>query len=85
MATYFQYLETAMRHAEYEKIEDGEWFASIPGLAGLWATGPNVEETRKDLIEALDGWIEVSVKAGNRVPDVGGVSLYDDLKRIDDD
>ena len=85
MATYFQYVEAAMSHAEYERMEEGEWFASIPGLAGLWATGPNVEATRKDLLEALDGWIEVSVKAGNRVPDIGGVSLYDDLKGIADE
>ena len=85
MATYLRYLEAAMDHAEYEKMEDGGWFASIPGLAGLWATGRSIEATRKDLYEALDGWIEVTVKSGNRVPDVAGVSLYDDLRRIADD
>jgi len=82
MATYLQYLEAAMDHAEYQKMEDGGWFASIPRFAGLWATGRSIEATRKDLYEALDGWIEVTVKTGNRVPAVDGVSLYDDLQKV---
>ena len=82
MATVVQYMEAAMREASYEKMEDGSWFASIPELPGLWATGATVEEARKELFDALGGWIEVHSKAGNRVPDVKGVSLYDGLKRV---
>jgi predicted RNase H-like HicB family nuclease len=85
MATYHQFIESAMEHAQYEKMESGEWFASIPGLAGLWASGPNVEVARKDLLDALHGWIEVTIKTGSRVPAVGGISLYDDLQRVADD
>jgi predicted RNase H-like HicB family nuclease len=85
MATYLHFLEAAMNNAHYEKMEDGNWFASIPGFSGLWATGPTVEATRKDLYEALDGWIEVMAKTGNRVPAVNGVSLYDDLQKVADD
>ena len=85
MATYLQFLEAAMNNAVYEKTEEGDWFASIPGFSGLWATGPTIEATRKDLLEALDGWIEVTVKTGNRVPPIGGVSLYDDLRKVVED
>ncbi len=85
MATVLQYMEAAMRRASYERIEGGAWFASIPGLGGLWATGSTIEEARKDLLEALDGWIEVSAKAGCRLPDIDGVSLYDNLKKIAED
>jgi predicted RNase H-like HicB family nuclease len=85
MATFLHFLDAAMDHATYEKTEDGEWFASIPGFAGLWATGATIEATRKDLLEALDGWIEVTIKTGNRVPDIGGVSLYDNLLKVSDD
>jgi len=74
-----------MDHAQYEKMESGEWFASIPGLTGLWARGTTVEAARKDLLGALDGWIEVTVKTGSRVPALGGVSLYDDLQKVADD
>jgi predicted RNase H-like HicB family nuclease len=82
MATIVQYMEAAMREASYEKLEDGTWFASIPELPGLWASGATVEEARRQLSDALSGWIEVHSKAGNRVPDLKGVSLYDGLKRV---
>jgi predicted RNase H-like HicB family nuclease len=78
VATYLEYLQAAMRKAQYERMEDGKWFASIPGFAGLWATGASIEEAREELIDTLDGWIDVHVKvAKQRVPDIDGVSLYD--------
>jgi predicted RNase H-like HicB family nuclease len=81
MATYLEYLRAAMRKAQFEQMEDGKWFASIPELAGLWATGASIEEARKELVETLDGWIDVHVKvAKQRVPDIDGVSLYDTPK-----
>lgn len=82
MASMFRYLEAAMNSACYEQMEDGDWFASIPALQGLWASGHTVEAARKELLEALDGWIEVTVKSGDRIPDIDGVSLYDPLKKV---
>jgi predicted RNase H-like HicB family nuclease len=82
MATILQYIQAAMEHAHYEKMEDGEWFASIPGFAGLWASGRSVETARKELLSALDGWIEISTKTGHRLPDLDGLSLYDDLTKV---
>ena len=61
MATYLEYLRAAMRKAQFEQMEDGKWFASIPELTGLWATGASVEEARKELAETLDGWIDVHI------------------------
>ena len=54
-----------MKSAEYEKMEEGGWFAFIPGLDGLWATGPTIELARKELQEALDGWIEVTINTSD--------------------
>ena len=82
MATVLQYIEHAMTRAKYEEMADGAWFASIPGLKGCWASGATVEAARKELLEVLDGWIEVCVKSGDRVPDIDGVSLYDKLKTV---
>ncbi len=84
MATYPEYVRAAMRRAQYEQMEDREWFASIPGFDGLWAAGPSIEEARERLIETLDGWISVHVWRGeNRLPDVDGVSLYDLPKKVE--
>ena len=86
MATYLEYIQAAMRRAQYEQMEDGKWFASIPGFDGLWAVGPSVEEARQQLIETFDGWITVHLMIGkNRAPDVDGVSLYDLPKRVEQD
>jgi predicted RNase H-like HicB family nuclease len=50
-----------MRKAAYEPLEDGEgWYAHIPGIPGLWATGACVEDARNDLFEALDEWLYVN-------------------------
>ena len=84
MATPLEYMKAAMRHAHYEQLEDGAWFASIPGLTGLWASGPTIEKTREDLFQALDGWISVHAIVGqNRLPDIDGVSIYDVRKQAE--
>lgn len=70
MASALQYVDAAMRRASYEKMEDGTWFASIAGFVGLWASGSTVEDARRDLLEALDGWIEVCAKTGQRLPEL---------------
>ena len=86
MATYPEYTKAAMRRAQYEQMEDGEWFASILGLEGLWASGPSVEEAREQLLETLDGWISVHAGIGkNRLPDLDGVSLHEAPKTVEHD
>jgi predicted RNase H-like HicB family nuclease len=70
------YLNAAMRHAEYEHLEDGSWYAHIPGLPGLWASAANVEDTRNQLHSALDEWLLVNVSGAQITPpDFDGISL----------
>ncbi|MGH7913842.1 MAG: type II toxin-antitoxin system HicB family antitoxin [Candidatus Binataceae bacterium] len=77
MATVLEYMHAAMRHANYERCEDGSIFATIPGFRGLWAQGATVEDAREDLYSALDGWISVEVLvAQNHLPEIDGVSPY---------
>ena len=33
-----EYLAAALRKAEYKKLEDGSWFAEIPGFKGYGRT-----------------------------------------------
>jgi predicted RNase H-like HicB family nuclease len=74
MPTYPEYVKAAMRHATYEQMEDGHWYAAIPGFDGLWATGASIEEARKELRDTLDGWIEVNEKISQLpLPIVGDV------------
>ena len=40
------YLSKVLQKAEYKLLDDGNWFASVPGFEGVWANGKTVEETR---------------------------------------
>lgn len=84
MATYLEYIKTAMNHAEYEWIEDGGvYFAHIPGLAGLWALGETKEDTEKDLYGALDSWLDVHIKIGHhQPPEIDGINLTEPPRKI---
>ncbi|HYB91553.1 MAG TPA: type II toxin-antitoxin system HicB family antitoxin [Candidatus Binataceae bacterium] len=76
MAALTEYLHAAMRHAEYERLDDGSWYAHIPGLPGLWANGKSVEDTRNDLFSALEDWLYVNAyMAQLKLPEFDGSSL----------
>ncbi len=76
MASLLEYLKAAMRRAEYERLEDGTFYAHIPGFEGLWASGPNVEDTRTELLEVLDEWLYVNAFVSQlTVPALGECSL----------
>jgi len=76
MAALSEYLHAAMRHAEYERLDDGDWYARIAGLAGLWASAKTVEDTRNDLFTALEDWLYVNAYVGRcQLPEFDGLSI----------
>jgi predicted RNase H-like HicB family nuclease len=84
VATYLEYMQAAMRHAEYEQIADAEWYAHIPGLTGLWATGTTKEEAAKDLCSALDGWLHVNAFVGAiPLPEFDGLSILHPPQKVE--
>jgi predicted RNase H-like HicB family nuclease len=67
MASLTEYQRVAMRKALYEQLEEGGWYAHIPGLPGLWASAQTVEDTRNELLSALEDWLYVNAHIG-RLP-----------------
>lgn len=60
-----EYINAAMEKARYEIIEDDEpYYAEVPGLRGVWATGKTLEECRRNLTETIEGWIILRLKKG---------------------
>jgi len=58
-----EYIQEALKRAQYQIIQDDEpYYAEIPELKGVWATGKNLEECRKNLIEVIEGWLILSIK-----------------------
>ena len=52
-----KYLRAAMREANYELLEEGGCYGSIPGFEGVWADGLSLEECRDELEEVLEEWL----------------------------
>ena len=85
MATYLEYLNAAMKKARFEQMENGDYFGSIPGFDGLWASGHTREDAARDLYTALDGWIDVHLRVGRQsIPAVEGVDLLSLPRLVED-
>ncbi len=69
------YIQVAMRRARYEIIEDGTFFGEIPECEGLWANGPSLEQCRDELQAALEDWIILGLRLGDRLPVIDGIDL----------
>lgn len=67
-----EYIDEALRRAQYEKIDDEEpYYGEIDELKGVWANGKTLEECRNNLKEVVEGWILVSIKKGLPIPKLG--------------
>ena len=71
-----QYLDIAIERATYEIIDDEEpYYGEIPGLDGVWATGPSLEAFRRHLMAAPEDWIIFSLQRGATLPTLDGVTI----------
>lgn len=69
------YIRAAMKHAEYEILEDGTFFGTIPGFEGAFANHANLEECRNELQSVLEDWILLGLQFGDPMPVVDGLTL----------
>ncbi|MEO7319381.1 MAG: type II toxin-antitoxin system HicB family antitoxin [Chthoniobacteraceae bacterium] len=70
-----EYIQAAMREAQFELMENGDYFGSIPSCQGAWADAPTVEECRVELQSVLEDWILVGFRLGHELPVVDGIDL----------
>jgi predicted RNase H-like HicB family nuclease len=68
VAISFGSMNAAMAKAEYEEMEDGRIFATIPGFDGLWAVGRTQDKAAKELYSVLGGWLHVHTEIGKQQP-----------------
>lgn len=74
-----EYIAKAVEAAEYERMENGRYFASIPGFEGLWAEGETIELARRELVATLEDWILITFRRGYAIPVLSGIP---DLNQI---
>ncbi|MBI5399255.1 type II toxin-antitoxin system HicB family antitoxin [Candidatus Saganbacteria bacterium] len=64
-----EYVGAALEKARYDMINDKEpFYAEVPGIEGVYASGKTLEKCRKNLAEVIDGWIVVRLRRGLPVP-----------------
>lgn len=63
-----EYIYKQLHRAKYEIMEDGVYFATIPGLKGVWAQGKTLETCREELREVLEEWFLLKLRDGDKIP-----------------
>lgn len=70
-----EFIEVAMNHASYDKLETGEYYGEIPVCPGVWATGKTLEQCRQELQEVLEDWLLLKLRDGDEIPVIDGVDI----------
>lgn len=71
-----QYLEAAMRRANYEILpDDNTFYGEISGFDGVYANSDNLETCRSQLKEVLEEWILLSISRHLPLPIIDGIDL----------
>ena len=71
-----QYIQAALDAAQYEIIEDEEpFYAEVPGLDGVWASGKSLEQCRKSLSDSIEDWLLFSIAKGLPIPPLHGITI----------
>jgi len=69
------YIESALSHAEYDKLEDGSFCGRIPQCKGVIAFAETLRKCEYELRSTLEDWIFVGLKLGHRFPVLDGFDL----------
>lgn len=69
------YVEQAMTHAIYDKLQDGTFAGRIPPCQGVVAFGSTLRQCQDELQSALEDWILVGLKLGHPLPVIANIDL----------
>ena len=75
------YVEEALSHAIYDKLEDGTFSGKIPSCKGVVAFGANLRQCENELRATLEDWIFVGLRLNHRLPILGKINLNKGLRR----
>ena len=66
------YLETALGTATYERRPGEDFYGTIPGFQGVWASAPTLDECQAQLREVLEDWLRQRLESDLDLPEVNG-------------
>ncbi|OGP66583.1 MAG: hypothetical protein A2170_17645 [Deltaproteobacteria bacterium RBG_13_53_10] len=70
-----EYINKAMSKAVYEKLEDNIYSGKIPQTPGVIAFGETLYQCQEELRSALEGWLIVKIRHGDKLPVIQGINL----------
>ncbi len=73
--TLTDYINYALEHAEYDKLEDNTFTERIPKCKGVIAFAKSLRECENELRSTLEDWIMVGLKLGHKLPVINGINL----------
>ncbi len=62
------FISRQLNTAKYKLLKDKTYFGEIPGIRGVWANAKTLEMCRKELQEALEDWLVLSIKRDKKIP-----------------
>ncbi|HBJ84858.1 MAG TPA: hypothetical protein DDZ88_13505 [Verrucomicrobiales bacterium] len=69
------YIKAAMELAEFEKMENGRYFATVPPCQGFWAEGATIEECKAAMPEIFESWLLACLQHHHELPVIAGIDL----------
>ena len=70
-----EYINRAMSKAVYDKLEDNTYSGKIPQTPGVVAFGETLYQCQEELKDALEGWLIVKIRHGDKLPVIEGINL----------
>ena len=70
-----EYIRKAVEKTNYKMLDNGNWFAEVPGFEGVWAEGKTVEKCRTELIEVLEEWLILKLRDNDPIPKIEGIEF----------
>ena len=71
-----EYVKEILKTAEYRKDTELDCVVAIASaLPGCMTQGNNFEESRENLIDAIELWISVGLRKGEEFPTINGLKL----------
>jgi predicted RNase H-like HicB family nuclease len=71
------YVEGALKRAEYYRDENRVVIGKVPGVAGFFAQGDSFEDARENLKDVIEGNLLLALQLGLEIPCFEGVGIED--------
>jgi predicted RNase H-like HicB family nuclease len=69
------YIAAALARAQYELLDNGRWFGSIPACNGCWAQAATRDDCTRELQATLEDWLLLGLQLGHPLPVIDGLDL----------